>query len=186
MSELDQPNPISLCPECGASLARNAILCVACGFHLQLRHRLRTEIMPQTMVPESEAAELDPNPYAPPRALQTDFERPYLELTEADANWVRAIVSDAEYVPWLVVASLCCCALPMPLLLPYYGYRLANWSKLDAKYAELHSPNSFSPHGQLAVEFQDARFLLMYGIVFGAIFYVVAFVVGVLKLIELV
>ena len=119
MSELDQPNPISLCPECGASLARNAILC-------------------------------------------------------------------AEYVPWLVVASLCCCALPMPLLLPYYGYRLANWSKLDAKYAELHSPNSFSPHGQLAVEFQDARFLLMYGIVFGAIFYVVAFVVGVLKLIELV
>ncbi len=181
MDEQTQQDPLRTCPECMASLASNAILCVACGYHLQLRRHLQTEIASQPTAPEPEATETNPNPYAPPRALQTIDERLNLELTEADANWARVVVSDAQYMPWLLLASLCCCSIPLPLMLPYYAYRLANWTKLDAKFAELHSPNSFSPHGQLAAEFQDARFRLILGIVFGAIFYVVAFVVGLIR-----
>lgn len=179
-----QLNPIRTCPECGASLASNAILCVVCGYHLQFRRHLQTEIASQPPAPEPEATETNPNPYAPPRALQTNDERLNLQLTEADANWARVIVSDAQYMPWLLLASLCCCSIPLPLMLPYYAYRLANWTKLDAKFSELHSPNSFSPHGQLAAEFQDARFRLILGIVFGAIFYVVAFVAGLIYVLD--
>ncbi len=184
MDEQTQQDPLRTCPECMASLASNAILCVACGYHLQLRRHLQTEIASQPTAPEPEATETNPNPYAPPRALQTIDERLNLELTEADANWARVVVSDAQYMPWLLLASLCCCSIPLPLMLPYYAYRLANWTKLDARFAELHSPNSFSPHGQLAAEFQDARFRLILGIVFGAIFYVVVFIVGLIRLFE--
>jgi hypothetical protein len=185
MSEQAQPNSIRTCPECGASLATNAILCVACGYHLKLGHRLQTQIVAQTTT-EPETTEADPNPYAPPRAMQSNSARLCLELTEADADWARVIVSDAEYMPWLLVACLCCCAIPVPFMLPYYAYRLSNWTKLDAKFAELHSPNSFSPHGQLASDFQDARIRLILGVIFGAVYYIVALVIALINLLELV
>ena len=181
---------IKSCPKCGAGLASSAVLCVQCGFHLQLQRHLQTKIelladsQLQSPAPEPRAVASDLNPYAPPQSSQTHGAPRNLELTEADANWARIIVSDAEYMPWLLVASLCCCTIPMPLMLPYYAYRLANWTKLDSTFSELHSPNSFSPHGQLAAKFQDARLRLILGVAFGAFFYAAALVFGVIRLLQ--
>ncbi len=167
-------------------MASNAVLCITCGYHLELQQRLKVEFESRVTAPESEPAaiELDPNPYAPPRPVPSNATTSQLELTESEVNLARIIVSDAEYMPWILIASLCCCAIPMPLMLPYYAYRLANWRKLDAMYPELHSPNSFSPHGLLAAEFQDAKFRLVLGVAFGAFFYVVALISGVITLIN--
>ncbi len=181
---------IKTCPECDASLASNAILCVQCGYHLQLQRHLRTQIELeaesdlQTPAPEPQSGETELNPYAPPLSAQSNDPQRNLDLNEADANWARVLVSDAELMPWLLVTSLCCCAIPMPFMLPYYAYRLANWTKLDSMFADLHSPNSFSPHGRLATEFQDARIRLILGTGFGAFFYAVAFVIGLIKLLD--
>ena len=162
------------CPACGASLAADAVLCVACGYHLKLEHHLATVVDRVPPRPD------DSNPFASPAAIDgesADAPRgaPYeADLTEAGARRAGAIVSEADMVYWTIgLATICfpICGILWPFLLPWYAWRLWSWRSLNARFNELRNPNGFSPHGQLAGSFQDCLPRLWVGIVAGAIFW---------------
>jgi hypothetical protein len=47
MTEVSIDGNVSRCPSCQAELAQGAVLCVACGYHLEKKIRLGTEHAPQ-------------------------------------------------------------------------------------------------------------------------------------------
>lgn len=171
-SDITPPAPddtphAATCPSCGATLAAGAILCVHCGYHLKLNRHLAT------VVERSSLPSVDPNPYASPAALASDepSSRPRqapTDLTEHGAKQAKAIVDEADMVYWIIVVAVCCCSLLWPIILPWYGYRLWCWHRLNQRFSELRYPNSLSPHGTLAGAFQDAKLRLIVGVVVGA------------------
>jgi hypothetical protein len=167
----DQPQA---CPSCNAPLASNAVLCVACGYHLKLERHLATAVEKVMQRP------IDPNPYAPsesthPQSEPTHPREPHLaDLTEAGARKAKAILEEADSVYWTIVFAWCCCAPAWIVMLPWYSWRLWSWYQLNAQFYELRHPYGFSPHGELAGAFQDCRFKLWVGVIAGGIFWALA------------
>ena len=52
--------------------------------------------------------------------------------------------------------------------------------RLNANFAELRNPNAFSPHGDLAIRFQDARGRFIVGVILGGLFWGLVIVVTIL------
>jgi hypothetical protein len=144
------------------------------------------------LVERSSLPPVDPNPFASPAAIGVDDqqqksrETPVFDLTERGAKQAKAIVDEADMVYWTIVVAICCCSLLWPLLLPWYGYRLWCWHRLNQQFSELCNPNSFSPHGALAGSFQDAWLKLIVGVVVGALMWLLlamAFLIDLSRLI---
>lgn len=163
------------CPACGALVAPNAVLCVACGYHLKSGHHLAT------VVEHEYDPAPDENPYASPMAANNEpslpaGERPEFDLTERGARRARAIVADANSVLLAIFLISCCCAPGWLIMLPWYAYRFIGWHQLNSQFEELRHPNSFSPNGQLAVGFQDAKLKLLIGVIVGSFFWLIALI----------
>jgi len=172
------------CPSCGASITPETVLCVACGYHLTLGHHLGT------VVERQREATPDQNPYASPAVTARSRpplsrEPPVFDLTEAGARQATAVVSDAQSVFLVILLAWCVCAPAWIVMLPWYVYRLYCWHRLNTQFAELRSPNAFSPHGELAATFKDARGRLLIGVVAGAAFWALLTVVLILDLLRL-
>lgn len=159
------------CSACGAPLPANAVLCVRCGFHLKHGYHLATATGNDAdALPKS-----DPNPYAACAVpSQQDSGAPgevVFDLTEYGAARAKAITADANSVIWLCLIA-CLCTPVWLLTLPWFAYRLYSWYDLRSIYAELRSPNSFSPHGQVAADFASAKPKLMAGVILGSFFWI--------------
>ena len=163
------------CPSCGASIVPEAVLCVACGYHLKRGHHLAT------IVDGLRDTTSDQNPYASSEIIESDRSRepPVFDLTDAGARRAKAVVSDAQFVVLTILLASCVCAPAWLVMLPWYSYRLFCWHGLNSQFAELRSPNAFSPHGELAVQFKDAHGRLLIGIFASFVIWtLVAFVVA--------
>jgi hypothetical protein len=174
------PEPPDRCPSCGASITPEAVLCVACGYHFALGHHLAT------VVERQGTATPDPNPYASPVFTEKDQPRmpgepPVFDLTDAGARQAQVVVWVAQSVFWTILLAWCVCAPAWLVILPWYAYRLYCWHRLSAQFAELRSPNAFSPHGELAANFKDARSRLLIGVIAGCVFWTVFAVVIVVR-----
>jgi uncharacterized Zn finger protein (UPF0148 family) len=173
----------NVCPSCGAVMASGAVLCIACGYHLQLQRFLAT-----SSEREQRHAPSD-NPCAPPASDESDEQprdRPGLafDLTEPAARRAEAVASAASSVAIVIAFVLCVCGPAWAFMLPWYGYRLLCWYRLNGEFAELRHPNSLSPHGELAVRFQDAWIRLVCAIAFGSVFWLIVaigFAMGLLE-----
>lgn len=156
----------SNCSSCGAALTDGAVLCVACGYHIQLDRHLATSVEDHT--PASPTP--DANPYASPQseAHSELAGEPEGELPPAIVKQAEAVVFAAETLRGALL-MVCCCAPLWYALLPYYGFQLWRWFQLNGNYQTLAEPNSFSPHGELAVRFQEARIRLIAGVIVGLI-----------------
>ncbi len=173
------PDSHESCPSCGNALAAGAVLCVACGYHLESDRFLATVAEPNP------TATTDSNPYASPVVTErSPNEPPVFDLTEAGVRRVKAVVSDAQMVFLVILLAWCLCAPIWLVMLPWYLYRLYCWYALNAQFAELRSPNSFSPHGELAAKFKGSRGRLLVGIVAGLLFWLIAGGVFALRLFE--
>lgn len=143
------------CPSCRETLADNAVLCIACGYHLGLGKRLATEVEPVAEV------RLESNPYVAP-AMEAERSRPtgnsnaVLDLDDSAARHAKAIADDAAYAITAPLVGIICAPIAL-IALPWFGYRLIMWHSLFNKYEELRHPNSFSPHAEVATRFRDAR-----------------------------
>jgi hypothetical protein len=82
----------------------------------------------------------------------------------------KAVVAEAKRVYLAIFLIMCFCSAGWLALLPWYAYRLRCWYQLNAEFAELRNPNSFSEYGQLAADFQEARGRLMIGIAAGLVY----------------
>jgi hypothetical protein len=104
---------------------------------------------------------------------------PEFDLTDRGAARAKAVASDAGYVWAAVLVPFCCPVVGLPLfilMLPWYSYRLYCWYQLNDEFSELRYPNSLSPHGLLAANFQSAKWRLIVGVVFGVIYWAVLIV----------
>ncbi len=123
---------------------------------------------------------MDSNPYAASTSVsaQSDAPRPgephVADLTEAGARNAKAIVDDADSIYLITLLASCCCAPAWLVMFPWYSWRLWSWYQLNSQFHELRQPYGFSPHGELAVAFQDCRFKLWVGVIAGAIFWILA------------
>ena len=170
-----EPSPEN-CPSCGVSLPPGAVLCIACGYHLKLGRHLATSV-------GEPRPQIDRNPYASPDEIEQRSPPGYVaDLTDEGARKAKAIVSDAENVYAALLFAWCCCGPAWFLLLPWYGWRLYSWYKLNNQFYELRYPNGFSPHGELAGSFQDSKFKLWVGVVAGGIFFVLVLLATVFDL----
>ena len=174
----NDPNSQKACPLCRAALAAEAVLCVACGYHLGLQRHLATLV---NTAAESEPGvrgkqrAIDPNPFASPQepaAVDPSARRGEHEsdLTDWGARRAKAIVDEADMV-YPVIIFACCCGPLWLLMLPWYGWRLWLWHQLNEQFSELRHPYGFSPHGELAASFQDSRLKLWIGLAAGAIYW---------------
>ena len=168
-STSDCPNH---CPSCGVLLKPQAVLCIACGYHLLRGHHLATALDGQR------EATPDDNPYASPAAAaangpEVSRDKSVFDLTESGARRVKAVVSDAQMVFFVSVIAWCFCAPALIVIFPWYAYRLYCWHRLHNEFAELRNPNGFSPHGELAAKFQDARTRIWFGLIAGLAFYII-------------
>jgi hypothetical protein len=182
-----------VCPECQAPLAANAVLCVACGYHLQKEGFLSTAVerpslfadnVPTPLAPPSHPS-LDTNPYASPAILNESPSNFYssgdtfvADLTPQAAKRARVIVDDAGRVYWVIFLSLCICRIGWLLMFPWYAYRLYSWYDLNRCYSELRNPTPrHSAHYTLALDFQAAKGKIWAGFIVGAIALTFYFVV---------
>lgn len=165
MSTSNPPSPSddtrspAQCPSCAAPLPPAAVLCVACGYHLNLQRHLATAVEKET------PRQIDPNPFAPSAVVEPTIEprprEPHIaDLTEAGARRAKAIVDEADMVYYTIPFAWCCCQWVLPLMLPWYGWRLWSWHALNTQFYELRHPYGFSPHGELAGAFQDCKIKL--------------------------
>lgn len=162
-----------ICPACNAPLSPQAVLCIACGYHLKLKTHLATHVESE---PSAAPAPISGNPYAvtvvdlardrPPR------QTPEFDLTERGAKSAKGLVADASMVYGVIALASCVCAPAWLVMLPWYAYRIYQWHLLNATYSELRHPNSFSAHGALAEEFQSARGKLYVGVVAGTVLWI--------------
>jgi hypothetical protein len=102
------------CPACNAAMKKNAVLCVACGYHLKHGVQLSTSVEKQSeefarlSEPLGPEARIDSNPYAPPQMIDDEFGRspdgqPTLPLDDGAVLQDESIVSDAEtHLPIMV------------------------------------------------------------------------------------
>lgn len=174
------PPKFSACPSCGTVLKDGAVLCVACGYHLKLGRKLETEHGASLPKPSS-------NPYAAPSIEATEADPPKkglpkFDLTERAVKEVEGLVSDAKFVWVAALTTFCCCQLVGPLMFPWYGFRLWRWKKLREQFEELRNPNSFSPHGKLAGDFEEAWLWLVIGMGIGIFYTVLAFIAVIMYL----
>lgn len=156
------------CPSCGASIDQDAVLCVACGYHLKLGQRLQTEHGEPPPLPSR-------NPYASPREEASETREvkkglPEFDLTEGAVKEAENIVSDAKFVWVAGLLTLCFCQPLGPFLLPLYAYRLYQWNQLRNTFEELRYPNAFSPNGKLGGDFEEAIVWLKIGLWIGVFF----------------
>lgn len=180
------------CPECKAPLAENAVLCIACGFHLLRGGFLSTAVERSPFSPFTDDQNAAPyanpappessrppdlNPYASP-AILSDFpghlplsdDLFVADLTPRAAKRASAIVADAARVYWVILLSLCVCRIAWVLMFPWYGYRLYSWYELNRTYSELRNPTPRrSAHYSLALDFQAAKGRIWTGFIFGSI-----------------
>ena len=169
-SEQDfNPDATKHCSSCGQPIAADAVLCVACGYHHQLGYHLGTVV-------EREAEPIDEqNPYASPADAERGGEqrariKPEFDLTDSGARRAEGVVSTAQSFGLLWLLAVCFCLPALAAILPWYGFRLYQWYRLNAEFAELRHPNAFSPHGDLPSKFQDAWRPLVIGTVLAAVF----------------
>lgn len=184
--QVTPPMAITECPECKAPLAENAVLCLACGYHLQRGGFLSTVVERSPFAPfqDEELATPPPslqppdlNPYASPVALKEQpVEVQYIgesfvaDLTPQAAKRASAIVADAERLYWVLLFSVCLCGIAWLLMFPWYSYRLLSWYELNRNYCELRNPTPrLSDHYGLAQDFQAAKGRMWAGFIIGAI-----------------
>jgi hypothetical protein len=168
----DEP-AANICPACAASLSPEAVLCIACGYHLKLKTYLATHVERETSAAIAPRA-ADLNPYAAPAAdLGLPISGiPEFDLTETAAKRAKAIADEAEMVKWVILVSGIC-FLPWIIAFPWYLIRLLSWYRLHNEYAELRYPNAFSPHGNLPVHFQAGWKWLVAGVMIGGFWWLV-------------
>ena len=163
------------CPGCGKPLPANAILCVACGYHLQQERFLATMVDRTAALQGNVGGD---NPYAAPVSVDVGRNRRVIgakfdpDLTTEGAKWASSLVRDAEAMRWVIVVAYC---LAGPLILiawPWCLYRLSSWYTLNRSYSELAFPNAMSKHCDLAIRFQDAYGRLWRGAILGGILFV--------------
>jgi hypothetical protein len=182
-----QVAPATVCPECGAGLAAEAVLCVACGFHLEEQRFLSTAVERQLPPDGSQFADpagplplapAETNPYASPtipsdiptRIIVAHDSEFVADLTPYAAKQAAAIVSDAGHVYWAIFLSLCICRIGWLVMFPWYGYRLYSWYRLNETFSELRNPTPrVSAHYSLALDFQAVKGRLWLGFIFGSI-----------------
>lgn len=162
------------------------MLCVECGYHTKLQRHLATSVEKEP----SPAHSVDENPYASPqvdeaRAKSAGQKQGEGTLPAAVVKQVEAVIRAAGTVP-AALFLVCVCVPLWFAILPWYAYQLWSWFQLQDMYEELRIPNSFSPHAQLALNFQDSRRQLISGVVVGLILcglMALAFVLNRLRLI---
>lgn len=169
------------CPSCRETLADNAVLCIACGYHLGLGKCLATEVEPIA------EAHIDSNPYAAPAMAAVPLRNApgqlsEFDLTESGARQAKAVVDDAGGVYLVILLSFCVCGIAWFVMLPWYAYRLWMWHSLYATFAELRRPSSLSPHAAITTKFPDAKLRLWLGIGFGAVYWVLIAISWVLRM----
>lgn len=185
------------CPECKVRLAENAVLCVACGYHLQREGYLSTAVersppfRDETIAtpPPASIQPLDLNPYASPAILNEQpievqrIGEPFVaDLTPYVVKRANAIVSDAERFYWVLLASVCLCGIAWFLMFPWYSYQLFSWYELNNNYCELRNPTPRLPHHYgLAQDFQAAKGRMWTGFIIGGICFLLRVVVLVLS-----
>ncbi|MEQ8787630.1 MAG: hypothetical protein RIC55_15105 [Pirellulaceae bacterium] len=175
------------CPSCGGALPAEAVLCVVCGFHLKLGHHLATtEDAPPL---ENALPAVNDNPYASPTAPTSlesdDCGKPLaFDLTEEGARRAESVAVAAESLTLGGITALCCCSPLWLIALPWCAYQYLQWRSLHAQFEELRRPNSFSPHGAVAVRFQAARMQLLAGIIIGLIAWGVLGLIVLLRLLR--
>lgn len=119
------------------------------------------------------------NPYEPPGRGEAEeesakFREEQFDLTESGVRRAQAVVSDARGVFFVLFLASCAFGIGWLIMLPWYIYRLRQWQMLNREFFELRQPNSFSRNAKLASDFQDARLRLIFGIVVGCFFWLVA------------
>lgn len=155
-----------LCPACKSKLAPNAILCIDCGFNLKTGQHLTTVTEAANEDDATPASSRDlANPYASPVEESRIQDTGQFDLDDRGTRHAERVVSGARVVYPLMLFSTLCCLPIFVVLLPYYGFLLVSWYSLRSRYNELRNPNSFSPNGQLAADFEDAHFKLVLAIV---------------------
>ncbi|MEM7558440.1 MAG: hypothetical protein AAF394_04900 [Planctomycetota bacterium] len=164
---------MTACVKCGRELPRNAVLCIACGFHLEKGITLTpAKIAPANPFADSEVQEESDeevddssesglsnesgkpdNPYAP---IHEGQQEEFITLDEKSAVLARRIVESAIPI-YLSVLMMLCFMLPvLPVLFPYYLMRSVQWWHYHRTYPQLRSPNSLSPYAEIEVEFFSA------------------------------
>jgi hypothetical protein len=166
------PGEIQACPSCGSFLASHAVLCVGCGFHLAKGVHLATvaEEAGRRASSSPSVPTCDSNPYASPMEADNGLMPLESELTPEAVKTAEAIVAEARQTAIVVALCLFTCNLAPLFVLPWYAWRLRQWHALNNRFQELREPNSFSPHAELAVNFQDAREKIRNIIVFALTF----------------
>ena len=155
------------CPACHSEIPAKTTLCVECGYHFKFQRRIPTLIaaerapQPFTEQQVEPVGPTDDNPYAAPRHAASP--RPQLykneKLTERDASWAKSLAGDAKYAIAFTFAGILCVPRGFVLLF-WYSFRLYQWHRWNRRFEELRNPNSFSSHGQIAVQFQESRWKL--------------------------
>jgi hypothetical protein len=127
-----------------------------------------------TAVERERRLTVDPNPYAVPSVAECQDTVTFADdLTEAGARQAKAVVSDANLVPVIIIVSIFFGLLGL-VLLPWYAYRIRTWKRLNAEFSELRVPNGLSVHGELAESFQECIPKLWIGLIAGAAFWIFA------------
>jgi hypothetical protein len=162
--------PVEYCPVCQAALPPQAVLCIACGYHLKLKTVLATH------VDRAPATTVDPNPYAPPdieaAAPAPRMGQPaVLDLDAAGAKRAEALVQEGSSVFVAIALASCVCSPAWVVMFPWYLYRLYGWYALNAEFVELRHPNSLSKYADVTTRFPGVRVRLIIGVVIGAFFW---------------
>ena len=181
------PSPTE-CPECHAMMVPKAVLCIACGYHLERKGFLSTAIDRQFKFSDEDNSDtmfvsvepLDANPYASPQAQNerpeqatTRIEEFVADLTPFAVKRADGVVSAAERVYWYIFLSFVTC-IGAFVVGPIYGYLLLDWYYLNRTYNELRNPTvRRSDHYSLALDFQASKGRIWIGFIGSMIAFVV-------------
>jgi hypothetical protein len=116
------------------------------------------------------------NPYASPQADVTYASEAYAD--QATLRKIEAIIKDAGQFWLAILMCIFCTGLGAIIIGPWYFVRLIQWNSIARAQPMLLDPAV--PRGSLAQRFQSARIKLIIGISFGALIFLLGFLLFVL------
>ena len=113
-----------------------------------------------------------PNPYAAPQADVTVAPHA-VKIDPASLKKIEAIIKDAGQFWLAILMCIVCSALGSVIIGPWYLVRLLQWNSMAQAHPMLLEQNV--PRGSLAQRFQSAKIKLIIGMSFGAVIFLLAF-----------
>jgi hypothetical protein len=176
------------CPECKATMAPKAVLCIVCGYHLKHKGFLSTAIERQPGFSDEEesspmftsAEPVEMNPYAspltlnePPEPTRQRLDKFVADLTPLAAKRADRVVDTAAAVYLNLFLAYVTC-IGAFFVGPWYGHSLLNWYELNRTYSELRNPTvRRSDHYGLAQDFQASKNRIWIGFIGGMIAFII-------------